>query len=339
MAMAFKTLAVSALVLAAMAPKAPPTPAAFDPWGAFKERFVSAEGRVIDTGNQAISHSEGQGAGMLLATHYGDRTAFTSLWQWTKAHLQVRQDALFAWKWTPEAGVADTNNATDGDLLIAWALSRAAERWKEPQWQAESRRITGDVLDRLVRRSNGRALLLPGAYGFESTDGLTLNLSYWVFPAFRYFQRRDSRPEWAELDVSGRALLKEARFGRWSLPTDWLLLAAPPVPAAGFKPRFGYNAVRIPLYLLWAGNPEPDLLSPFQGYWRYFRPASFLPAWTDVVENSVDSYHASPGIQAIAQATLAHPALPRRTPLAELGPDYYSATLQLFARAIGDPSW
>ena len=32
-------------------------------WQAFKTRFVSADGRVIDTGNGNITHSEGQGYG------------------------------------------------------------------------------------------------------------------------------------------------------------------------------------------------------------------------------------------------------------------------------------
>nr|WP_301540442.1 glycosyl hydrolase family 8 [Proteus mirabilis] len=36
-------------------------------WQQFKARYITPEGRVIDSANQNISHSEGQGYGMLMA--------------------------------------------------------------------------------------------------------------------------------------------------------------------------------------------------------------------------------------------------------------------------------
>ncbi len=36
-------------------------------WSEFRTRFLTADGRVVDTGNQGVSHSEGQGYGLLLA--------------------------------------------------------------------------------------------------------------------------------------------------------------------------------------------------------------------------------------------------------------------------------
>ena len=36
-------------------------------WAAYRDRFVLADGRVVDDGNGGISHSEGQGYGLLLA--------------------------------------------------------------------------------------------------------------------------------------------------------------------------------------------------------------------------------------------------------------------------------
>jgi len=48
-------------------------------WERFKTRFISAEGRVIDTGNGHISHSEGQGVGMLLAVAHDDQTTFENI--------------------------------------------------------------------------------------------------------------------------------------------------------------------------------------------------------------------------------------------------------------------
>jgi endo-1,4-beta-D-glucanase Y len=36
-------------------------------WAAYRDRFVMADGRVVDDANGGISHSESQGYGLLLA--------------------------------------------------------------------------------------------------------------------------------------------------------------------------------------------------------------------------------------------------------------------------------
>lgn len=45
-------------------------------WGDFKQQFVSSDGRVIDSTNKGISHSEGQGYGLLFAVYFNDRETF-----------------------------------------------------------------------------------------------------------------------------------------------------------------------------------------------------------------------------------------------------------------------
>ena len=94
-------------------------------WQQWQRRYVSF-GRVIDAQQGGISHSEGQGYGLLLAQAHGDRQAFDEIDAWTRHHLAIRDDRLMAWKWQPGPGnnVADWHNATDGDLFRAWALLR-----------------------------------------------------------------------------------------------------------------------------------------------------------------------------------------------------------------------
>ncbi|VTN12488.1 Endoglucanase precursor [Raoultella terrigena] len=36
-------------------------------WESYKSRFMMADGRIVDTGNGSVSHTEGQGFAMLLA--------------------------------------------------------------------------------------------------------------------------------------------------------------------------------------------------------------------------------------------------------------------------------
>ena len=277
-------------------------------WLFFQKLYVGAEGRIIDTGNAGISHSEGQGIGLLLAVHNKDRRAFDSIWRWTQANLQVRDDKLLAWKWVPEGSagrVTDKNNATDGDLFVAWALYRAARLWGDAGHLKSAREITRDIRAKLVGQSPYGSYLLPAAQGFVKQEIVTVNLSYWVFPALQEIKSFDPAPEWEGLINGGLSLLRSARFGRWQLPPDWLQLAAKPEPAHDFKARFGHDAVRIPLYLIWAKLGTETYLKPYNDFWGYFAGARFVPAWSTLTDDSVDSYNASTGIQAIVALTRA----------------------------------
>ena len=299
-------------------------------WKHFKQSFIGPDGRVVDAGQGGISHSEGQGYAMLFAVNYGDRTSFEQIWRWTKTHLQVRGDNLLSWRWTPQAGITDQNNASDGDLLVAWALLRAYNKWHDAEYLQASQRIARDIREKLLRKAPQGLILLPGAEGFSKPDGNSINLSYWVFPALDEIGQADPAPEWAELAKTGMDILQYARFGRWGLPPDWLLLTEKVGPANGLSKQFGYNAVRIPLYLLWSHRESPTLLKPYREFWGYFKGAQFLPAWTDLKDDSVDSYDASAGIHALAQWVLAYPRTPatgQYQPGEKQG--YYSSSLLL----------
>lgn len=300
-------------------------------WRHFKQAFIQPDGRVVDSGQGGISHSEGQGYTMLLSVHYSDRATFDLVWQWTRKNLQVRNgDSLLSWCWAPGTGIKDSNDASDGDLVVAWALLRASRKWHAPEYLDASRKIARDIRAKLVHKTTHGLILLPGAKGFAKPQGDSINLSYWVFPALDEIGQADPAPEWAELSQSGLEILKYSRFGRWGLPPDWLVLTETVVPSDGLSDLFGYNAVRIPLYLLWAHRETPALLKPYRDFWGYFKGAPFLPAWTNLKNDSVDSYDASEGIHRVAQWVLDYPRYPPPTrwqPDARQG--YYSSALLL----------
>lgn len=305
-------------------------------WLLFKQRFLQPEGRIIDTGhNNIISHSEGQGMAMLLSVHYNDRIAFDSIWQWAHQNMQIRDDKLLAWRWSPKDGVSDKNNAADGDLFVSWALLRAQHKWQEPAYLVSAMEIIQDIRKKLLRKTSRGFVLLAGTEGFDKPAGIVINPSYWVFPALQEISQADPAPEWLELQQTGINLLLEAHFGRWGLPADWILLGDKLAPAPGFPFRFSYDAVRIPLYLLWAERETNELLLPFQNYWGYFKGAKFIPAWTNLNDDSIDSYDASLGIRSIGQLTLAHPNLYLvQLPALDATQDYYSSVLLLLTKAM-----
>lgn len=299
-------------------------------WTYFRQHFIDANGRVIDTGQDNISHSEGQGTAMLFAVNFNDRALFEQIWHWTRKNLQVRSDNLLAWRWTPGRGVTDMNDASDGDLMVAWSLLRAYNKWHAQEYLQASQKIAHDIREKLLRKTTHGLILLPGAEGFEKPQGITINLSYWIFPALDEITQADPAPEWKTLSQTGIDILQYARFGRWELPPDWLILTGKVEPSDGMPDRFGYNAVRIPLYLLWSRRDTPALLKPYRDFWGYFRDAHFLPAWTNLRDDSVDSYDASKGIHKLAQWVL---DFPRPPPAWKAGfgesQGYYSSALAL----------
>ncbi|MEN3793058.1 glycosyl hydrolase family 8 [Fulvimarina sp. MAC3] len=244
----------------------------------WRRRFLKEDGRIVDDANGGVSHSEGQGYGMLLAVFHDDRASFDTLWAFTRETLGVRGDALLAWRYDPSKtpAIADPNNATDGDLLVAWALAEAYGRWNETAYGEAARTIAADILDKTVVEHGDQTILLPAASGFaaeDRTDGPVVNLSYWVFPAFAALNEILPDPRWRKLAESGFALIEAARFGPKDVPSDWISLAGEtPRPADGFDPLFGWNALRIPFHIAFA-PPEwrgpRGLLAPFVSLWPH----------------------------------------------------------------------
>ena len=326
--------AAPALVLAA------PVESEQAEWQVFRRRYLLPEGRVVDTGNDGVSHSEGQGWGLFFAVNAGDREAFDRILDWTVRVLRHRGDALHAWRYQPHATlkVANPNNATDGDLFIAAALARAARRWGASAYAEAGAAIARDVLRLLVRQDGGRTLLLPGADGFEQATGRVVNPSYYAFPALAELAVLAPSPLWEEVRRDGVALLEAGRFGRWMLPPDWLLVprdaAAPLMPAPGWPERFSYDAIRVPLYAAWARAPVPGLMAAFAGYWSAFPPGA-APGWVDLTTNATAPFAAGPGVAAVALlATTSErraDAVEAFPPVAS-APDYYAASLILLSR-------
>ncbi|MBB3102539.1 glycosyl hydrolase family 8 [Azomonas macrocytogenes] len=299
-------------------------------WPAYRQHYI-AGGRVVDTGNHNVSHSESQGFGMLLAEANADRQTFDRLWQWTRHHLQRKDDALFAWRYDPAAKppVQDQNNASDGDLLIAWALLRAAERWDNDTYAQAASAIRQAIARNLIRQYAGYTVLLPGLNGFERPDQLILNPSYLVYPALQAFAAQAPAEGWRDVLQDSQTLLLKARFGTYQLPPDWLALKQDGSlqPAEGWPKRFGFDAVRVPLYLVWGGMPaDSPLLSPFRNFWSC---CGQVHAWVALDNGTLSPYPASYGVKSIAN--LLDGQITGIAPIDGEQEDYYSASLRLLA--------
>ncbi|MCF3932196.1 glycosyl hydrolase family 8 [Acuticoccus sp. M5D2P5] len=303
-------------------------------WALYRNRFVDGSGRVLDVDNGGQSHSEGQGYGMIFAVEANDPATFDRIWRFTKDNLQIRSDSLLAWRWRPETAphVTDINNATDGDILVAYALLRAAMVWDQREYAYEADRIIGDIGRKLVAEVGGRPVLRPAAFGFDETSGNrgpVVNLSYYIFSAFPLFEI--VRPEfpWQEIAAAGFTLTEEARHGRRGLVPDWISVSARGTAIAnGFDAKSSYDAVRIPLYMALAGAPGEHFAS-FDMAWNVHgggHPIDYMLRTDSVLAPMND-----PGYRLIsALAACANRGAPIPAQLQTFHPTtYFASSLQL----------
>ncbi len=312
-------------------------------WKTYQQTFISDDGRVVDFFQHSTSHSEGQGYGLLLALMNDDRGAFERILRWTTENLQVRRDALFAWSWGERPGggwnVIDYNNASDGDILIAFALLRASERWGHPPFRDAALRIVRDIRAFLAVSADDFQLIRPAYFGFNGQGATPFNIGYLVLPAFAEFARVDDTAFWQRTLRDSQRLLEKAAFSRLKLPSDWVELQDGQVTiAAARSPYFGYEAIRVPLYLSWHG--ERGKLSAFADYLQFVERAGYLPNRVNLVDGSVSVEDAPAGFYAVmglCAQRLGREALAQRlfqeagSKITREPKDYYSNTLFLLA--------
>lgn len=303
-------------------------------WRDYVQRFVTATGRVVDNGNGNISHSEGQGYALVLAARAGDRETFDRVLAWTEREL-IGTRTFAAWRWQPDAmpHITDDNNATDGDILIAWGLVLGSRAFDDPTLLQTAERRIRAIREALVVDTSFGPTLIPGQAGFSAedfADGPVLNPSYYVFPALSDFAAVTPDLDWPAVRNSGFALLEKARFGPLQLPTEWVAVGGDQIaPAAAFAPEFGYNAIRIPLYLAMDADAPRALSEPYVGMWN--ADENVGPFTIDVVtgeaRDSLDGFGYK-AIFALSDCMVASRQIEQIFQSDEL---YYPATLGLLA--------
>lgn len=308
-------------------------------WTAWKEGYLQPDGRVLDRLQSNASHSEGQGYGMILATEFNDPEAFRRMYDWAELNLAIRGDALLAWRYMPHLAerVPDLNNASDGDLFYAWALLRASRQFADRGYFERASSIARALEDSCIRPSpeNPETLVfLPAAQGFAQGNRVVVNPSYLMPLAMRELGTATGVEALTSAAVHGEAML--ARLAVDGLVPDWVRISGDGIAAAeGFSANSGYEAMRVPLFLVWSGaTGHPAVQQMARYYARALTPGAPVPTLIEpasgvVLEASTHSgYRALAALMACAgQAGQVGSTMPSF----ETTQPYYPATLHMFA--------
>lgn len=307
-----------------------------DVWESWKLTHLEGTGRVVDSLQQGSSHSEGQAYGMLLATTFDDRRAFEKMETWLKVNLAVRPDSLSAWRWLPNEAerVPDTNNASDADIFRAWALLKASQKFSVAEYRELAQQIVIDLIAScIVERDDIGAppLLLPAAQGFVTAAGFIINPSYSMPIAMSELARAFNLPILERAADGAVALL--AKLAQEGPVPDWLeIVGDSHGPADGLSYNSGYEAMRVPLFLIWSGlKDHPAVRRYAQAQMR--SPEGSVATVFESVGGKIVETSSQAGYKSIAALSICatQNLLGSDIPPYVASEPYYPGTLHIFA--------
>lgn len=323
-------------------------------WEAFREHFISEDGRVIDHTSDARSTSEGQAYGLFFALVADDRELFDLLLSWTENNLAAGdlKSNLPGWLWGQDEDgtwhLLDANSAADADVWMIYALLEAGRLWGEPRYYELAGVMAARVVEtEVVELPDLGPMLLPGPSGFVLAEGTwRFNPSYMPLQVLRRLQQAYPDGPWEGIAETTVVLLS-ASSAHGCAP-DWIgyqdgagFVADPVTGAVG-----SYDAIRTYLWAAMLHDEEPakgvlgHRLSALGQHWRAQRT---LPPSVKPFEGTFSSDKASvgffgallPEVDTWSDAELSalirqHIQFERNGDLYGGSPDYYDHNLLLF---------
>lgn len=241
-------------------------------WSEYKNLFIAEDGRVIDKVNNNITHSESIGYAMYLSIKNNDLETFKKIHSWYKNNLTKNKFGLISWKWGQSEDASwktlDFNNASDGDLWIAYDNLLMYEKTQEARYKDDALLLMKNIKKHLIINHRDSLYLLPGKIGFNTEKDFQINLSYYLFFIFDKFTQYDDDSVWINLKKDGLLLMENSRFSSLNLHADWININKNTLEITTWKNNsFAYDALRVPLNILLSDIKNKDqLLQPYKNY-------------------------------------------------------------------------
>lgn len=267
-------------------------------WTKYKRWFNQEEGYIRDE-YQNAAHSESTGYGLLFEVAAKDREAFNKTLNWADTHLLNSETGLYCWRYLigEENHVPDKNNATDGDILAAWALIKAARVWEDITYLNRAKEIINAIREKCVKDYGGYTLLLPGWTGFDHSDveddkTVTINPCYYIYGALKDFAIVTGDSIWTLIISDGERLTSNfiiAMNPSEKILPDWFTVRED--GTFGWSQyhnrQSGWDAIRCPLYAYWYNSNHPWVNLWKAWYEKYSNDLTRLPARIDIASSGV----------------------------------------------------
>lgn len=229
-----------------------------DSWKHFRSAFIRDYGQIIDTNNNEISTSYDQALAMRQALQQNDQPMFEGVWQWSKDHLQYRQnDKLLSWLWKPstngEYSLGDSNTVCAADQQTALLLFQAGEKWQTDNYEDDAQVAVSDWWKKCTFQSNGKLHIRSSADG--AIDTILINPGYFDPVLYRSLKAYVPGFDWDRLISDQYEILNtlDDKFGtipNWALISpQGQYLSATSIVGAGAD-RFGPDSLLLVDHLL-----------------------------------------------------------------------------------------
>ncbi len=262
-------------------------------WRAYADRFIQADGRVVEFTAGARTTSEGQAYALFFSVIANDRKRFDQILAWTEDNLVQGRlgDRLPAWLWGKDAAagrwhILDANSASDADLWLAYTLLEAGRLWSEQAFTARARALIERIREaEVICLPQIGPMLLPGPHGFRVDEKTwRFNPSYLPLQVLRALAEQDPGGPWQRLAESTITMIS-ATSPKGLVP-DWVAYEEQkgfvPDPIKGATGSF--DAIRV---YLWAGMLDSSdalasaLLEATSGMHRMLDRLGLPPMYVD----------------------------------------------------------
>ncbi len=115
---------------------------------------------------------------------------------------------------------------------------------------------------------------------------------------FFLFAKTENKPFWEKIYSDSISIIGKSQFGKWGLPSDWVKLSKSGIePDTRKSPYFGYNAVRVLLYLSYESRPSyPKGLKKI---FSLYHKVGYIPLNVDLERDSLSLLKAPAGFYAV----------------------------------------